>query len=53
MEKKKLQLEIFDEEGNSTYTHHLFFDVDKDYSLRLTIGNNIYLMDKNGGLIDD
>jgi len=53
MEKKKLELEIFDEKGNGTYRHHFFFEVDEDYSLRLTIGKNVYLMDKNGRITND
>lgn len=48
MTKKKLQLEILDAEGNVTVTHHFFYDVEDDNTLRLTMTDNTYHMDKDG-----
>jgi len=52
MEKKKLKLEILDKEGNVIVTHHIFYNehykVDDNNSLRLTITDNVYLLDING-----
>ena len=48
MTKNKLQLQILDAEGNVKVTHHFFFDVNDDSSLRLTITDNVYVLDKDG-----
>ena len=57
MEKKKLKLEILDEKGNVIVTHHFYYNeyykVDDSNTLRLTITNNVYLLDKNGKILND
>jgi len=52
MGKKKLKLEILDKEGKTTVTHHFFYEVNDDNTLRLTISDGIYDMDKNGKIIE-
>ena len=43
MAAHKLNLEIFDEEGNPTYTHHIIYEVKDGYSLRVTVNENTFL----------
>jgi hypothetical protein len=51
MEKKKLKLEILDSDGSVKVTHHFFYNVNDDNTLRLTMSDGIYDMDKNGKII--
>jgi len=49
--EKKLQLEILDDEGNVKVTHHFFYNIKDGNTLRLTINNNVYIMDKDGKIV--
>jgi len=49
--RKKLQLEILDPVGNTAVTHHFFYVAGEGNRLRLTITDNVYLMDKDGKLV--
>jgi len=49
--KKKLGLEVLDPAGNAVVTQHFFYEAGQGNELRLTITDNVYIMDSNGKLI--
>jgi hypothetical protein len=49
--KKKLELEILDPTGNVAVTHHIFYEAGQANRLRLTITDNVYVMDNCGKLV--
>ena len=55
MSKKKLQLEILDKDGNVIMTHHFFYnqyyEISDENTLRLSVTDNTYMLDKNGKLL--
>lgn len=48
---KKLKLEILDPTGNTAVTHHIDYYAGENNRLRLSISDNVYLMDSNGKLL--
>lgn len=55
MNKKKLQLQILDKDNNVIMTQHFYYnqfcEVSDENTLRLTITDNEYLLDKDGKLL--
>jgi len=49
--KKKLGLEVLDPTGKTVVTHHFYYEAGQDNKLRLTICDNVYIMDSNGKLV--
>jgi hypothetical protein len=49
---KRLQLKVLDPTGVVVVTHHFDFNAGGENKLLLTIGDNQYLLDRDGKLID-
>ena len=49
--KKKLKLEVLDPTGEVVKTHHFFYEAGEGNKLRLSITDNVYIMDKDGKLV--
>ena len=46
--KKKLKLEVLDPTGEVAKTHHFYYEAGEGNRLRLSITDNVYIMDKDG-----
>ena len=52
LKKNKLKLEILDPTGVVVRTHHFIFEALYGSRLRVTVGDNTYMMNRDGGLIE-
>lgn len=51
LKKNKLKLEILDPTGVVVRTHHFFYEALYGARLRVTVGDNTYMMNRDGGMI--
>lgn len=51
MNKKKLELEILDSKRNVVVSHNFCYEANHGNRLRLTINDNVYIMDCNGKFV--
>lgn len=51
MKDKKLTIEILDPTGNIVNTHHFHFMAGENNRIRLSIGDNNYILNKDGKLV--